>query len=376
LTTVKSGAAGILTIDLAALAHNWRLLSQRVAPAKCAAVIKANAYGIGIDAAAPVLYRAGCRIFFVAHVSEGQRARNALDSARDATIYVLNGLQTGPDLRQDYVAHGLTPVIGSPGESERWLALNAGLAMPLPWAIHADTGMNRLGFASVNELHAAVPDRAAAAGAILLMSHFVSSEAPEDPLNARQIARFAEIRRQFPDVPASLGNSSALFLPQRPFYDLVRPGYALYGGNPTPGLPNPMNRVVTLEIPIQQTRWIEAGETVGYNAQWTALRRSRLATLLAGYADGLPRTMGATRDFSGAEVVIAGERCPLVGRVSMDLCVADVTHLPESSVAPGGFAQVLGDIVSIDELAERSGTIGYHVLTILGSRYKRVYLDG
>ena len=205
------------------------------------------------------------------------------------------------------------------------------------------------------------------------MSHFVASEEPQNPLNAAQIARFEETRALFIDIPASLANSSALFLAQRPYYDLVRPGYALYGGNPTPGLPNPMAPVVNLDVAIQQTRWIEARETVGYNAQWTAPRRTRLTTLLAGYADGLPRTSGATNEHAGADVVIAGRRCPLVGRISMDLSVADVTDLPEDDARPGVYAQFLGEAIGVDELGERSKTIGYHILTGLGSRYRRVY---
>ena len=205
------------------------------------------------------------------------------------------------------------------------------------------------------------------------MSHFVASEEPRNPLNSAQIALFDTTRAVFPGIPPSLCNSSALFLPQPPYYDLVRPGYALYGGNPTPGLPNPMRPVVSLNVAIQQTRWIEAGQTVGYNAQWTAPRRTRLATLLAGYADGLPRTAGATNDFAGADVMIAGRRCRLVGRMSMDLCVADVTEMPEEDARPGVHAQFLGDEIGVDELGQRSRTIGYHILTSLGSRYRRTY---
>ena len=368
-----TSAAGILTIDLAALAHNWRMLSRRVAPAKCGAVIKANAYGIGIEAAAPALYRAGCRTFFVAHVSEGKRARAALDLARNVTIFVLNGLQSDAELHDDYLTPGLSPVIGSPAEAARWMKLIAELATPLPYAIHADTGMNRLGFASADEMRVAFGDHAATTGAALLMSHFVSSEEPQNQLNALQIERFETTRALFPTIPASFANSSALFLPQRPFYDLVRPGYALYGGNPTPDLPNPMTPVVSLEVQIQQVRWIEAGESVGYNAQWTAARRTRLATLPVGYADGLPRTAGATKNCSCADVVIAGRRCALVGRVSMDLCVADVTGMPEEDARPGVNAQFLGEEIGVDELGRRSSTIGYHILTSLGSRYARVY---
>jgi alanine racemase len=371
-----SSAVGILTIDLAALADNWRALSQRIAPAECGAVVKANAYGIGVEAAAPALYRAGCRTFFVALVSEGARVRSALHFASDVRIFVLNGLQGDADIMDDYLAPQLDPVIGSIAEAARWLKFCAGLSRPAPYAIHVDTGMNRLGFANHSELVEAFGTSASPSGAVLLMSHFVSSEEPRNPLNAAQIARFEEVRALFPAIPASLANSSALFLPQRPFYDLARPGYALYGGNPTPGLANPMKPVVSLELPIQQTRLIEAGETVGYNAQWSAERRTRLATLLAGYADGLPRAAGATKAYPGADVVISGRRCPLVGRISMDLCIADVTDLPEDSARPGDYAQILGDVIGIDELGERSGTIGYHILTSLGSRYRRVYLNG
>ena len=368
-----NAAPGVLTIDLAALTQNWRMLARRVAPARCGAVIKANAYGIGIEAAAPALYRAGCRVFFVAHASEGKRARAALDLACNVTVYTLNGLEENADPHADYLTPGLCPVIGSPAEAARWMTLAADLATPLPYAIHADTGMNRLGFADADEARAALGANASVAGAALLMSHFVASEEPRNPLNAAQIARFETMRGWFPGIPASLANSSALFLPQRPIYDLVRPGYALYGGNPTPGLPNPMQPVVSLDVAIQQTRWIETGQTVGYNAQWTAPRRTHLATLLAGYADGLPRTAGATNDLAGAEVVIAGRRCPLVGRMSMDLCVADVTDMPEGDARAGAYAQFLGDEIGVDELGQRSRTIGYHILTSLGSRYRRAY---
>ena len=216
----------------------------------------------------------------------------------------------------------------------------------------------------------------AASGADLLMSHFVSSEIPDDPLNGLQIARFEAARAAFPHLAASLANSSGIFLPARPIHDLVRPGYALYGGNPTPGRPNPMRPVVTLAVAVQQTRWVEPGESCGYNAQWTAKRRTRLATLLAGYADGLPRAMGATDARPGAEVAIAGRRCPLVGRVSMDLVIADVTDLSADSVRPGDRAELFGAEVEIDEFAARSGTIGYQVLTRLGARYRRSYVQG
>ena len=371
MSPASSGPApGSLTIDLGALAGNWRRVAALAAPGRAGAVVKANAYGIGLDMAAPALWSAGARVFFVAQLAEGVAARRILP--KEAVIYVLNGLESdaGP---ASYVEHGLKPVIGSVGELERWSGHAARRGQASPSALHLDTGMNRLGFESLAVLNDAMERYGAASGADLLMSHFVSSEIPGDPVNAAQIARFEAARAAFPHLPASLANSSGMFLSARPIYDLARPGYALYGGNPTPGAANPMRPVVTLTVAIQQTRWIEQGASCGYNAQWTAKRRSRLATLLAGYADGLPRGAGLTDAKPGAEVIIAGRRCPLVGRVSMDLCVADVTELPEEAVRPGERAEFFGAVAGLDDFATQSGTIGYQVLTGLGPRYRRKF---
>jgi alanine racemase len=365
-----SGPPGRLTIDLGASADNWRKLARLAAPGRCAAVVKADAYGIGLAEAAPALWEGGARVFFVAHLGEGVAARRRLPEAQ---IYVLNGLEAGAD-PADYVRHRLAPVIGAEDDLERWSAFGAREGETSPCALHLDTGMNRLGFESLARLRAAMETHGSASGADLLMSHFVSSEFPDDPINEAQIARFDAARAAFPSLPASLANSSGMFLGQRPIHDLARPGYALYGGNPTPGGANPMRPVVTLTVAIQQTRWIEAGMTCGYNAQWTARRRTRLATLLAGYADGLPRGAGATDTKPGAEVAVAGRRCPLVGRVSMDLTIVDVTDLPEDAARPGERVEFFGSSVDLDDFATRSGTIGYQVLTTLGPRYERRYL--
>jgi len=363
---------GRVTIDLDALADNWRALARLAAPGRCGAVVKADAYGIGLDKAAPALWFAGARVFFVAQFGEGLVARRILPE--EAVIYVLNGLEKDAN-PADYVEHGLRPAIGGEDELRRWSGEAARRGQAPPFALHLDTGMSRLGFESLVALKGAMGRHGAASGADLLMSHFVSSEIAGDPINAAQIALFEAARAAFPNLPASLANSSGMFLDARPIYDLARPGYALYGGNATPGAPNPLRPVVTLTVAIQQTRWIEAGATCGYNAQWTAKRRTRLATLLAGYADGLPRGAGATDVRPGAEVAIAGRRCPLVGRVSMDLCVADVTDLSEEAVEPGVRAEFFGASADLDDFATRSGTIGYQVLTGLGRRYRRDYLS-
>jgi alanine racemase len=366
-----STATGVLTIDLGALADNWRFLNARAAPARAAAVIKANGYGLGIERVATTLLAAGCRMFFVAHPDEGARARAVLPA--EVPIYVLNGLQPHADPERDYAERDLRPVIGSAPELERIAAFNAARAKPLGFALHLDTGMNRLGFETLAALEAAA-ELHGLRGADLLMSHFVSAEAPGAPVNAEQFARFAQARARFPALPAALANSSGIFMPPLGL-EWVRAGYALYGGNPTPGGPNPMRAVVSLDIVIQQTRWIEGGETCGYNGQWTARRRTRLATLLAGYADGLPFGSGGTDGRSGASALIAGVKCPLVGRISMDLLIADATDVPAGQAGPGAWARLIGPEAPLDDFAKASGTLGYQVLTNLGPRYARVFRD-
>jgi alanine racemase len=368
-----AGAPVRLRIDLSALAGNWRDLARRAAPGRCAAVVKANAYGTGVSEAAPALWGAGARVFFVAHFNEGIAARRVLPA--EAAIYVLNGLESGAD-PSDYAQHRLAPAIGGEEELTRWSAFAARRDRISPCAIHLDTGMNRLGFDSLARLKWAMEMHGARSGADLLMSHFVSSEIPSDPLNQAQIELFEAARAVFPHLRASLANSSGMFLDPSPIYDLGRPGYALYGGNPTPGRPNPMRPVVTLTAAIQQIRSIEAGMSCGYNAQWTAKRPTRLATLLIGYADGLPRGAGATDARPGAEVAVAGRRAPLVGRVSMDLTMVDVTDLPADSVRVGDPVEFFGPTICLDEFATRSGTIGYHLLTSLGPRHQRDYIRG
>lgn len=367
-------AQAILTIDLAAIVSNWRLLRDRVAPAQCAAVVKANAYGAGIAPVARALADAGCKTFFVAHVHEALALRRVLPR-EEYVIYTLNGIAGGREAAIALRDSLLRPVIGTFEELALWRSLSGTSANPaLPMALQFSTGMNRLGFApreagDVTQVLATVagpqPD--------FVMSHFVSSEIPDDPMNPAQIAAFAEIRSHFPALAGSLANSSGIFLPPEPYCDLVRPGYALYGGNPTPGLPNPMQPVVQLQAPVLQVRHVQPGETAGYNGVWTAKRPSRLAVIGVGYADGFLRSAGGPSDPGVA--MIGGTACPIAGRVSMDLLILDATDAPEKAVHAGARAELLGAAITIDDLAERAGTIGYEILTGLGARYHRRYVS-
>ncbi|MCO5093218.1 alanine racemase [Bosea sp. (in: a-proteobacteria)] len=359
-----------LTIDLDALIANWRALARR-AGAEAGAVVKADAYGIGIEPAVTVLARAGCRDFFVAHVLEGIRARKA---APEATVYVLNGLL--PGACEAYARHALSPVLGSREEVLEWASFRQTGAQVRPAALHIDTAMNRLGFPTAEGLALARerPDEFAAAGIGLVMSHFSSSEDEGDPANARQIAAFAEIAAAFPGLPASLLNSSGHFLRDCPSYQLTRPGYALYGGNPTPGRPNPMRPVVGLEAPIIQTREVEPGAQVGYNGRWTATGRRKLATICLGYADGYPRNASWTDGSTGGSALVGGVLCPFVGSVSMDLIILDVTDAPEDAGRRGESVILIGGELDIDTVGAGAKTIGYEILTSLGRRYARRYV--
>ncbi|WP_244610610.1 alanine racemase [Microvirga pakistanensis] len=368
----QESAGGLLHIDLAALASNWRTLRNAAGGAETAAVVKADAYGTGIEQAVPALAQAGCRTFFVAHLSEAVRVRAV---APGATIYVLNGLFPGTS--PAYLRHGLRPVLGSFEEIEEWAAFCRAEGWRHAAAIHVDTGMNRLGLTVSQGL--TLRDRAELKDfeTALLMSHFVSAEETGNPINLRQIEAFKAVRETLPGIPASLANSSGIFLEEKPHFDLVRPGYALYGGNPVPDRENPMRPVVGLEARIVQLRWVEEDETVGYNARWLALGRRRIATLSIGYADGYPRSASA-RGKSGEEllagqVLVAGRPCPFAGNVSMDLITVDLTDIPENDVKRGDTVTMIGGSLTIDEVGRRAGTIGYEILTNLGRRYARTY---
>jgi alanine racemase len=361
-------ATGVLTVDLDAIVANWRKLEKSAVPAECAGVIKANAYGCGLDPVARALSGAGCKTFFVATLDEARAARAAVPQA---SIYVLDGFfQNCGDA---FAKIDAKPVIGDLNELAEWDVFCRRSGWAGGAAIHIDTGMNRLGL-TVAEAQGIVPRiNAGDHGITLVMSHLACAESLNHPLNAKQLASFREIASLFSGVPASLANSSGAFLGPSFQFDLVRPGAALYGINPTPEADNPMQSVVELKARIVQIRNVEKGESVGYGGTWTARRPTRLAVVSVGYADGYFRAGSSNDGTRGAEVVVAGKRCPVAGRISMDLMAVDVTDLDKNAARRGHLVTLIGEGITVDELAHHFGTIGYEVMTSLGPRYKRIY---
>src|SRR6478672_1241925 len=362
---------GVLTVDLDAIIANWRKLEKTAVPAECSAVIKADAYGCGAEQVARALSKAGCKTFFVATIEEARTVREAVP---EAAIYVLGGYfqNTG----EHYATINCRPVIGDLNELAEWDVFCRRTGWTGGAAIHIDTGMNRLGL-TLAEAQAIIPRiNAGDHGITLVMSHLVSAEQLNNPVNAKQLAAFRGIASEFSGVPAALANSSGVFLGAPFQFDLVRPGAALYGVNPTPEADNPMQPVVDLKARIVQIRNVERGETVGYGGTWTARRPTKLAIVAAGYADGYFRAASANDGTRGAEVIVAGTRCPIAGRISMDLMAVDITDLPPNAARRGHLVTLIGEGITVDELAHHFGTIGYEVLTSLGRRYARLYKGG
>lgn len=364
-------AGGILTVDLAAVRANYRRLCAELGGTECAAVVKANAYGLGLARVAPALAGAGASTFFTAQLGEAIEARAVLGAAcPKAHIYVLNGAAAGPVA--DFIAHDAWPVLNSLGEVDTWAAAGRAAGRPLPAALHVDTGMSRLGLPD-DELEALAVDPARLEGIDLrlVMSHLACAEARANPLNEAQRRGFVAARARLPAAPASLANSSGIFLGAAFRFDLARPGAALYGVNPTPGAPNPVRQVFRLQGRILQVRAIDAPRTVGYGATHRVAGGARIATVALGYADGFPRALS-----NRASAWIGKRRVPLIGRVSMDLITLDVTGVSRAEVCPGGLVDLLGAHQDVDTLAQAAGTIGYEILTALGPRYHRVYRGG
>jgi len=359
---------GLLVIDVGAIQSNYRTLWARVAPSECAAVVKADAYGCGLEPVVRALAKSGCKTYFVAHLAEGRQVR-AL--APDATVYALNGLP--PGAAAAFAEANVRPVIGSMHELAEWESFCSTSGWRGGAALHFDTGMNRLGIAADEAAALANRIKTPDHGITLVMSHFACADEPAHALNNRQVQLFRELRSMFRGIPASLANSAGIFLGSSTHCDMVRPGYALYGGNPTPAAANPMRPVIELKARIVQVRSVARGDTVGYGAGWTAQRPARIAIVSAGYGDGLLRAAGGVDARAGAEVTIGGTRCRVVGRVSMDLTAIDVTALPDNAARRGEWATLIGAGNDIDAFAAQCGTIGYELMCALGRRYARVW---
>jgi len=360
-----SGA--ILTVDLTAIAANWKLLRDRLGSATCSGVVKADAYGLGAEAVGKTLAAAGCEVFVVAHLDEGLRLRSALP---DAEIHVLNGAP--PKTEPEFAAHRLIPVLNGLGDIERWRRFCAGKGEPLPADVHVDTGMSRLGLPPAEiDLLAAEPQRLSGIAPRYLISHLACADEPGHPMNGEQLAAFRRAHERLPLAEASFANSSGIFLGADYHFDMARPGIALYGGNPVPEKPNPMAQVVRLQGKILQVRDVDTPQTVGYGATYRISRPTRIATVSVGYADGFLRSLG-----NSGSAFIGDVEAPIVGRVSMDLTTLDVSAVPEAECLPGGLVDLIGPHNPIDAVADRAGTISYEILTDLGPRYHRVYTGG
>ncbi|TWB46168.1 alanine racemase [Nitrospirillum pindoramense] len=371
LDQVPAGAGAVLTIDLAAIAGNWRRLRDHAQRSgrtvECAGVVKADGYGLGAVPVARALLKAGCRTFFVADLEEAAALRAALPTGPDARILVLHGPTPGTE--RDLAALGLIPVLNSLDDIDRWRFLAAELGRELPAVIHIDTGMNRLGLDD-GDARRLAGDTARLSGIALTgwMSHLASADVAGDGLNAEQDARFRAHLARLPAAPVSLAASSGIFREASLLHNMVRPGAALYGVNPTPEAPNPMSPALRLLGRVLQIRDVPAGTTVGYGATYRTAAPARLATIAVGYADGYFRALG-----SSGHVTIAGVRAPVVGRISMDLLSVDASDVPPAALVPGVFAELIGPDRPLDDVAADAGTIGYEILTGLGRRFYRVY---
>lgn len=363
---VKEAHAGtVLTIDLDAIRDNYRLLRAKAGRAACAAVLKADAYGLGAVRVAPVLADEGCRHFFVAHLDEGIALRPHLPP--HAEIFVLHGPMPGTE--PEFVQHRLVPVLNSAAQVAGWRQLACRLDRMLPAVVQVDTGMSRLGLSSA-EMDVACGDPEFLRGIELryLMSHLACAERQDHPMNAQQLAAFNHARRRLSYCPASFANSSGIFLGSDFHFDLVRPGAALYGIAPVAGMENPMKPVVRLQARVIQLRSIEDGAHVGYGGTYRAAGPRRIATVAVGYADGW------LRSFSNRGcALVAGVRAPIAGIVSMDTCTLDVTDVDQRHLQPGAYVDLISDEQPVDAVAAQAGTIAYEILTSLGQRYYRNY---
>ncbi|MBZ9791803.1 alanine racemase [Rhizobium sp. 3T7] len=369
-------SAGLrLTVDLTALTENWKDMARRSGKARAAAVVKADAYGTGIEDAGEALFMAGARDFFVATVDEGVTLR---PYTPDARIFVLAGVWPGTERR--LFENDLVPVISSEEQLAFWMAVLAEYG-DYPCALNVDTGFNRLGL-SMDEAIALADDvsRPVSFAPVLVMSHLACSDDHSSEMNKQQLESFRRVSAAYEGIDTSLAASGGIFLGSDYHFDLTRPGIAVYGGEAVNGVANPMRPVVTAEARIIQVRTAKAGDTVGYGRAMRLTRDSRLAVVSAGYADGYLRSQSSggvpLRQVvpQGGQGFLAGRKVPVAGRITMDLTIFDVTDLPENAVLAGDYVELFGKNVLVDDVARSAGTIGYEILTSIGLRHERRYL--
>lgn len=360
------GYSSRLRIDLDAVRANYRTITARVAPARCGAVVKADAYGLGVAPVAAALGREGCRVFFVAQFCEAEPLARAVPT--DAEVFILNGVDPGNE--PACVARGFVPVLNSHSQVAQWRAFAREVGRPLPAALQIDSGMSRLGLdGSAAEALADDRDFAREVDLRLVMTHLACADEPARAANGEQLARFRAVRARFPRVPGSIANSGGAFL-AAPFHaDLARPGLALFGVEPGPHAEG-LQPVVRLEARVLQTREIDAGTGVGYGFDHVAAARQRIATVAIGYGDGWPRSLGGV----GA-AWHGGARLPILGRVSMDSMTIGLGALPHGALREGDFVELIGPSRSLAQVAGDAGTIAYELLTRLGRRHARVYVE-
>ncbi len=361
------GASGHLTIDLGALRDNYLALAAMAPACQTAAVVKADAYGLGADMVSQTLFDAGCRHFFVAHIDEALALRLRLPA--QARIFVLNGLQPGNET--SCAAMAITPVLNSLEQIAQWAVHAKTLGRKLAAAVQIDTGMCRLGL-SPKELETLTsqPQLLDGIDIAFVMSHLACADEPGHACNAAQLSAMRQATIAFPDVPVCFSNSGGIFLGREYHNHLLRPGIALYGGAPSLDRPNPMKPVVRLDLAVIQTRTVPAGSLVGYGGSFEASGSTRLATIAAGYADGLPRSLS-----NRGAAWYDGVRLPIAGRVSMDSIILDISALPEGTLTQGSFVQMIGPQQTLEDIADDAGTIAYEILTGLGRRYRRTYIQ-
>ncbi|MBL8630918.1 MAG: alanine racemase [Rhodospirillaceae bacterium] len=364
-------AGAILTVDLAALVENWRILKKKAAPTcDVGAVVKSDAYGLGLEPVARALHGAGCKTFYVAHLDGAITLRQILGPG--PRIACLNGPNKGTE--RDHVAFKIIPVLSTPEHIQAWCAYALKEEVLAESIVQVDTGMHRLGL-SAREFKALMNDADGFVGLHpqMIMSHLACADEAASPMNRQQLDRFRgfkdQFRTRFPDAKGTLANSSGLFLGPEWHFDYARPGVALYGVNPTPGQPNPMLPVVNLRARIIQVHRVDSPGHVGYGAAASVPEGAKIATVSMGYADGYLRSLSSV-----GVGVLDGIKVPVLGRVSMDLITFDVSNVPDSAAQVGGFIDILSNVVTVDDVAKAAGTIGYEILTSLGTRFHRRYL--